>query len=90
MNPKALKHKKVAQRFHAKKRATQRYGLTLTTEKQQAIVRLIQLGRGRFIRNQSNRVSVWAVEYGGMILPVVYDKNRKVLVTVLPQEALND
>lgn len=88
MNPKALKNKKSAQRFHTKKRAAQRYGLTLTTEKQQEIVRKIQNGDGWFLRAESKRITHWAIQYAGQTLPVVYDKARKELVTVLPPKAL--
>lgn len=88
MNPKALKNKKYAQRFHAKKRAAQRFGLDLTTDKQRQIVRLIQLGKGRFVKHESNSRSHWVIEWEGQLLRVVYDKVRKELVTVLPKEAL--
>ena len=88
MSRRVFKRKAVAQRFHAKKRALQRYGVNLPTTAQAAIVKLIQKGQARWLKTQSNRVTHWAVEWEGKILPVVYDKLRKQLVTVLPPEAL--
>jgi len=82
------KRKEVAQRFHAKKRARQRYGIDLPTVVQAAIVKRIQRGQGRWLKTQSNRVTHWAVEWEGQTIPVVYDKIRKQIVTVLPPEAL--
>lgn len=90
MSRNPFKRKEVAQRFHAKKRATQRYGIQLTTQKQAAIVKLIQRGKARWLKTQSNRITHWAVEWEGQIIPVVYDKIRKQLVTVLPLEALEE
>ena len=76
------------QRKHAKRRAFERFGLTLHADAQRQIVRSIQDREARLIRRQSRRVLVFEVEYDGRKLPVVYDCKRKTIVTVLPQEAL--
>jgi len=80
--------KSTNQKRHARRRAAERYELDLHQDAQAAIVRAIQGGEARFIRKQSQRVSVWEVEHGGRRLPVVYDKKRKTIVTVLPEAAL--
>jgi hypothetical protein len=76
------------QRKHAKRRAFERFGLTLHADAQQQIVRSIQNREARLIRRQSRRVLVFEVEHEGQKLPVVYDCKRKTIVTVLPLEAL--
>jgi hypothetical protein len=76
------------QRRHARRRAFERYALDLHQDAQASIVRAIEGGEARFISRQSQRVSVWEVKHEGRRLPVVYDRKRKTIVTVLPQEAL--
>jgi hypothetical protein len=73
---------------HARRRARERYALDLHQDAQQQIIRMIQDGEARFIRRQSQRVSLWEVEHDGLRLPIVYDRKRKTIVTVLPQEEL--
>ena len=79
-----------AQRRHAKTRALQRYDLDLSREDLEELVRQIQLGKAEFILRQSCRVSFFAVELRGQKFPVVYDKQRKTIVTVLPCEGYLD
>ena len=81
-------NKTKCQRAHAKRRANQRYGLSLNRDKLNAMVRLIQEGKCTFIERQSNRVTVFSLLFEGLTFPVVYDKQRKTIVTVLPPEAL--
>jgi hypothetical protein len=76
------------QRRHARRRAFERYALNLHQDAQEQIIRKIEGGEARFICCQSQRISIWEVNYGGKSLPVVYDQKRKTLVTVLPEEAL--
>ena len=76
--------KKAAQRVHATRRAYERYGLDLHRRDIDALVRMIQRGNGVCIGKSSNRVTLWELEYAGNRLPVVYDRKRKTIVTVLP------
>ena len=76
--------KKAALRAHARRRALERYGIELTREKQNAIVRAIQKGQGLFLRRQSLRVTEWNVAFEGKELRVIYDGKRKTLITCLP------
>ncbi len=79
--------KLLAQRAHAKRRAAERFGLNLTKEAQREIVSRIQNGKAKFLEKQSLRISLWLVDWNGTEMRVVYDKNRKSIVTCLPLKA---
>ena len=72
--------------IHTAKRALERYGCILTKKDQKAIVRIIQNEKASFIHKESNRVTVWDVDFEGKTFRVCYDKIRKSIVTVLPSE----
>jgi hypothetical protein len=77
------------QKAHARRRARERYGLSLKQHEYHELCRRIQENIDcKFLYRQSNRVSLFALKWGGEWLPVVYDKQRHTVVTVLPQEAL--
>lgn len=76
--------KKLSQTLHAKKRAAERYGINLDKTTRRAIKEQISQGKSKFIEKQSNRISVHEVEIKGQQIKVVYDKNRKNIVTILP------
>lgn len=78
-----------AQRRHAQRRARGRYGVHLNRADLDAMVRQIQAGKATFLRRQSGRVSLFAVDMQGLRVPVVYDRKRKTIVTVLPIVALD-
>lgn len=73
-----------AQRDHCKRRFRERYGIDFNRHVRREFVKLIQHNQCHFIEKQSNRVSVWDVIYGGQVFRVVYDKERKNIVTVFP------
>lgn len=81
-------NKASAQRYHAGKRAAQRVGAT--TEDLDRWLADIQASppRARFLLRQSHRVTLWAVRHATGEVPVVYDKERKVIVSVLPPATL--
>lgn len=81
--------KAINQKKHARRRAAARYAVNLHDDAQERIVRSIQSGEARLIRRQSQRVGVYEVSHEGKKLPVVYDRKRKTLITVLPEEALD-
>lgn len=83
----AMRKKEDCQRLHAKRRALQRYGLVLNNKEQDEIIGLIQQGRAKFINRDSLRVTIFAVQYQGKLLKVVYDGERKTLASVLPMSA---
>lgn len=74
---------------HFKQRFLARYGIDPNNETRRWMLEQIQSGQCRHIAHQSNRVSVWDLAYKGNHYPVVYDRKRKSLVTVLPQECLS-
>lgn len=83
--------KKELQKRHAKKRFQTRLGISLTNELHNFLVRKIQKGEAVKIEKQSNRVSIWDINVGGLFkenpeidsLRVVYDSNTKNIVTIL-------
>jgi hypothetical protein len=80
--------KREAQRVHAKRRAAERYGITLNHALHTELIAAIQTGRATFVRRQSHRVSLFDVTLPtGVTARVVYDRHRKALITVLPPEA---
>jgi len=86
--------KKVGQMIHAKRRFSERHGITLSEDLHSTLVKQIMDNvRARFHCPQSNRVSIWIVEVdkkfvpGSIInveVPVVYDKTRKQITSALP------
>ena len=80
------KSKRKTLQVHAKRRMYARYGIVLTQQAKEEVVKAIQAGDGvaTFIEKQSIRVSVWDVPLEGQVVRVVYDKQRKEVVTVLP------
>ncbi len=74
-----------AQRDHAKRRFKERYGFDFNRNIRREFVGLIQHNQCHLIEKQSNRTSVWDVIYEGNVFRVVYDKQRKNIVTVFPE-----
>lgn len=73
-----------AQAIHARKRARERHGVELGADSLRKIVDVIQSSRSRLVERQSLRVSVHDVDLDGATYRVVYDRNRKQVVTFLP------
>lgn len=72
--------------MHAKKRAEQRYGVTLNRHGLRDLVEDIRSGRAQFVERQSNRITLWFVQLGDKTARAVYDKQRGTIVTFLPLE----
>jgi predicted RNA-binding protein associated with RNAse of E/G family len=75
--------KNKAQREHARRRFRERFGVSFDRNKAHEFVKIIQRGAARFVERQSCRVTVFDVPYEGATYRVVYDKQRKNVVTVL-------
>jgi len=73
------------QRNHSKRRFRQRYGIDFNQQMRQEFRRLIQSNQCVLVEKQSNRISIWDVTYEGNVYRIVYDKQRKNVVTVLPE-----
>ena len=71
---------------HAYHRLKQRYGLTMSRALHAEIVECIQKGNAEVLEKQSNRVSLFMVEVRNTEIKIVYDKIRKQVITVLPQD----
>jgi hypothetical protein len=76
--------KKVGQQRHAKLRAEQRFGLSLSRDNVKDIVHMIQKGYATFVRRASTIKTLWAVGFRGRKFYVAYDKNTKMITTVMP------
>ena len=74
-----------AQQAHAIRRAWERFGLTVTQEAYDDACMDIYEGRATFLEKESNRVYHFLVNLAGREVPVVYDRMRKTIVTVLPE-----
>ncbi len=81
-----MKDKRKAQIIHANARAVERVGIIFNERKNQEVVQMIQNKQAEFVRKQSKRVSIWDVCYEGVEMRVAYDKDRKVIVTVMTKD----
>lgn len=79
-------NKKRSQMRHLKRRWLQRTGDTIDSKLHAKIVRMIREGKTRIYYKQSNRISIHYVDIDGTEKRVVYDKQRKQCVTILPKE----
>jgi hypothetical protein len=70
-----------AQKRHALHRSVERFGVAFDFDE---AIRKIQAGKAQFVRRQSLRVTMWKVEMAGKEVIAVYDKQRKTIVTVMP------
>lgn len=75
--------KKQAQFKHAKERFIERCGINIGKKGLTFIKKRIQQEQGVFVKKNSNRISVWDVLYLNETYRVLYDKQRKSIVTVL-------
>lgn len=73
-----------SERIHTKRRALERFGITLTTLDIKRIVKNIQDSKYEFLCRDSHRVSKWKVDLNGQTVCAVYDRDRKNLITVMP------
>lgn len=77
-----------ALRKHAKKRAKERYDLDLNSLMFHTLEKQIRDNKSTFIEKASNRETLHIVEIAGVRMPVVYDKIRNSIVTVLPKHVI--
>lgn len=73
-------------RIHAKQRASERYGLQLTTADLAEICGKIHLGQSRCIERLSVSRSVHELEYAGAQVRVVYHNLSHEICTFLPRD----
>lgn len=80
--------KKQAQAYHMRARALQRYGIFLNRDLRVGIIDAIQNSKSVYVRDMNNRLTLHFVKVKGQVLPVVYDKSRQSIATVLPERVL--
>lgn len=78
--------KKSSQQKHAKKRALERHEIDLTQEDFKKIKDMIESGRSELLKKQSHRVSIRKIILNNNEYVIVYDHNRKTVVSFLPKD----
>jgi len=73
-------------RVHSKRRALYRYGVVLNHEKYAAAIEDIRTNKNKGMKKSLNR-SLHIITVDGVEMLVVYDKRRKELITVLPEDS---
>jgi hypothetical protein len=81
-----MRSKRKAQKAHARRRAAERFGICLTNESYRDLVRQIQSNQAKFVEKQSNRVTLWEVDFAGKKAVAVYDKSRHTVITLWDKE----
>jgi len=73
--------------LHAQRRAFERFGVGFGPAENAEIVRQIQNDEATFHDRSSNRVTRWWITLAGERMLAVYDKKRKVVVSVYAGDA---
>lgn len=81
-----MSNKKQNQTIHAKKRADERFGINLNKHKRRELIQMIFKGNARHLEKISNRLSKFRVRFEDKLMDIIYDKNRKRIVTFLYPE----
>lgn len=74
--------------IHARRRAMERYGFNVGEDSQNKIVKCIQEGNPnevKFMEKMSNRVSAYKVLHREVWMNLLYDRQRKQIITFLPK-----
>lgn len=79
-------NKKKNQKRHARKRFLERLGVPLTQDFRDRIIGKIRRGETKVLEKPSNRVTKHRILIDGISFDVIYDRKRKTIVTVLPQD----
>lgn len=73
------------ERLHCKRRALERFNLSLNHKDMAEMAKLIQTQKAEFIRKRSNRITLWRMNYRGNEMTVVYDNKRHAVVSMFQQ-----
>lgn len=79
--------KKTQQESHAKRRFKERFGISFTKHMHDEFMFQIRHSQAELLEKQSNRVSKFRVKYKEEHYTIIYDRERKTIVTVLPKSA---
>ena len=75
---------RINQRIHAKKRILERYGIVLNQDSFFELVKQIRNQIAKFVKRESSCRTQWIVYINGQEVPVIYDNNKRTIVTFLP------
>jgi hypothetical protein len=75
-----------AERSHTRLRLAERYGLKVTSAEVFAMAKLIAHGHATFVARQSRHVAKWQLDYQGQRLHLVFDSQRRAIITALPPQ----
>lgn len=73
-----------AERFHTKQRLLERYALNVTSDDIFQLAKRIAHGQAELLARQSRYVAHWLIEYRGVTLRLVFDSQRRSILTALP------
>lgn len=73
-----------AERSHTKRRLAERYGLEVSSDEIFQMAKSIAHGHGTLIAHQSRHVDHWQLVYQGQPLRLVFDRQRRSIITALP------
>lgn len=82
-------NKSKAQVIHAKRRAKQRYNISLNAGNYKALIKRVHNQKAQILYRQSLRISIKMIEYENKNLYFVYDNKRKKIVTFLTEDQLD-
>ena len=68
---------------HARRRFKDRFDISLNGNQYKQLINRIKKGKADFVKRQSNRVSLWDIDFEGHLIRVVYDKKTSAIVTAL-------
>lgn len=75
-----------AERTHTKLRLAQRYGLAVNRVDIFHMAKMIAHGHARLLERQSRHVAHWELIYQGQALRLVFDRQRRAIITALPPQ----
>jgi hypothetical protein len=76
-----------AERSHTRLRLHERYGLHATSADIFEMAKLIAHGRATVVARQSRHVDRCLLDYKGLRLHLVFDRQRRSIITALPPSA---
>lgn len=77
-------NRKTANFVHFRRRARERYGLEIDGHNYNALVSLVEAGKSLVSKEETNTRTKHLLKIGKILLPVIYSKTTRNLVTVLP------
>ncbi|RZL04005.1 MAG: hypothetical protein EOP36_02390 [Rubrivivax sp.] len=73
-----------AERSHTKRRLAERYGLEVSSDDLFKMAKALAHGQATLIAKQSRGVDHWLLDYQGLQLRLVFDRQRRSIITALP------